>query len=107
MKKKRFDEDSIGLVVLLSIFKGDFLRIIFTFGDYCVSLHFISVFKLKTEYIMNEFVKHLGIIIIIIAAVVLILSHILGWNNINAVQFGSFGAMIVGLVLYIWLNKKA
>ncbi len=51
--------------------------------------------------------KHLGIIIIIIAAVVLILSHFLGWNNINAVQFGSFGAMIVGLVLYIWLNKKA
>ena len=56
---------------------------------------------------MNEFVKHLGIIIIIIAAVVLILSHILGWNNINAVHFGSFGAMSVGLVLYIWLNKKA
>ena len=107
MKKKRFDEDSIGLVALLSIFEGDFLRIIFTFGDYCVSLHFISVNKLKTEYIMNEFVKHLGIIIIILAAVVLILSHILGWNNINAVQFGSFGAMIVGLVLYIWLNKKA
>lgn len=56
---------------------------------------------------MNGFMKHLGIIIIIIAAVVLILSHFLGWNNINAVQFGSFGAMIVGLVLYIWLNKKA
>lgn len=107
MKKKRFDEDSIGLLAFLSVFEGDFLRIIFTFGDYCVSLHFISVNKLKIEYIMNEFVKHLGIIIIIIAAVVLILSHILGWNNINAVQFGSFGAMIVGLVLYIWLNKKA
>lgn len=107
MKKKRFDEDSMGLLALLSIFEGDLLRIIFTFGDYCVSLHFISANKLKTEYIMNEFVKHLGIIIIILAAVVLILSHILGWNNINAVQFGSFGAMIVGLVLYIWLNKKA
>jgi hypothetical protein len=56
---------------------------------------------------MNGFMKLLGIIIIVIAAVVLILSHFLGWNNINAVQFGSFGAMIVGLVLYIWLNKKA
>ena len=56
---------------------------------------------------MNGFMKLLGIIIIVIASVVLILSHFLGWNNINAVQFGSFGAMIVGLVLYIWLNKKA
>ena len=55
---------------------------------------------------MKGLVQNLGIIIIIIAAVLLILSHLLGWNNINLVQFGSFGAMIVGLVLYIWLNKK-
>ncbi|MBQ4083072.1 MAG: hypothetical protein IJC77_02235 [Bacteroidaceae bacterium] len=55
---------------------------------------------------MNELLKYLGIIIIIIASIVLVLSHFLGWNNINAVQFGSMGAMIVGLVLYIWLNKK-
>ena len=55
---------------------------------------------------MNELLKNLGIIIIVIAAVLLILSHLLGWNNINAVQFGAFGAMIVGLVLYVWLNKK-
>ena len=55
---------------------------------------------------MNELMKNLGIIIIIIASIVLVLSHVCGWNNINAVQFGSFGAMIVGVVLYIWLNKK-
>ncbi len=55
---------------------------------------------------MNGLLKYLGIIIIIIASVVLILSHFLGWNNVNAVQFGSFAAMIAGLVLYIWLNKK-
>lgn len=54
----------------------------------------------------NELLKYLGIIIIVIASVVLILSHLLGWNNVNAVQFGSFTTMIVGLVLYIWLNKK-
>ena len=55
---------------------------------------------------MNGLMKNLGIIIIIIAAIVLVLSHFLGWNNINFVQFGSMGAMIIGLVLYIWLNKK-
>ena len=55
---------------------------------------------------MNECMKNLGIIIIIIASIVLVLSHVCGWNNINLVQFGSFGAMIIGLVLYIWLNKK-
>ena len=55
---------------------------------------------------MNGFLKNLGLILIIIASLILIFSHVLGWNNINAVQFGSFGAMILGLVLYIWLNKK-
>jgi hypothetical protein len=55
---------------------------------------------------MKGLMQNLGIIVIVLAAVLLILSHLLGWNNINAIQFGSFGAMIVGLVLYIWLNKK-
>lgn len=55
---------------------------------------------------MNDFLKNLGLILIVIASVVLVLSHVMGWNNINAVQFGSFGAIILGVVLYIWLNKK-
>ena len=55
---------------------------------------------------MNGLLKNLGIIIIIIAAIVLVISHFLGWNNINAVQFGSMGAIILGVVLYIVLNKK-
>ncbi|MBR6629703.1 MAG: hypothetical protein IKL03_07100 [Bacteroidaceae bacterium] len=55
---------------------------------------------------MNGFLKNLGLIIIVLAAIVLILSYFLGWNNINGVQFGAFGAMIAGVVLYIILNKK-
>lgn len=55
---------------------------------------------------MKGLLKNLGVIIIVIAAIVLVLSHFLGWNNINAVQAGSMVAMIVGLVLYIWLNKR-
>ena len=55
---------------------------------------------------MNGLMKNLGINIIVIAAILLVLSHFLGWNNINFVQFGAMGAMIAGLVLYIWLNKK-
>lgn len=55
---------------------------------------------------MNGFLKNLGIIIIVIAAIVLVLSYFMGWNNINGVQFGAFGAMIVGVVLYVLLNKK-
>lgn len=56
---------------------------------------------------MNGFLKNLGLIIVVIAAIVLVLSHFLGWNNINGVQFGAFGAMIVGVILYIILNKRS
>jgi hypothetical protein len=55
---------------------------------------------------MNGFLKNLGLILIIVAAIVLVLSYFFGWNNINGVQFGAFGAMILGVVLYIVLNKK-
>lgn len=55
---------------------------------------------------MNDFLKNLGLILVVIAAIVLVLSYFMGWNNINGVQFGAFGAMIVGVVLYVILNKK-
>ena len=55
---------------------------------------------------MGQYIQYSGLALIIIGAILLITSYFVGWNNINAIQFGSFGAMIVGLVLYIWLNKK-
>ena len=55
---------------------------------------------------MANKIKIAGLVLFIIGAILIILSHFLGWNNLNAIQFGSFATMIVGLVLYIWLNKK-
>lgn len=50
--------------------------------------------------------KNLGIILMIIGSIILILSYFLGWNNLNGVQFGSMGLIILGVVLYIIMNKK-
>ena len=55
---------------------------------------------------MNSFKKYLGAIMIIIAAIVLICSFFFGWNNYNAVQIGAMALMIIGLVVYIIMNKK-
>ncbi|MBO7247343.1 MAG: hypothetical protein J6V02_03245 [Bacteroidaceae bacterium] len=55
---------------------------------------------------MNEFKKYLGAILIIIAAIVLICSYFYGWNNYNWVQFSAMGLMIVGLIVYIIMNKR-
>lgn len=55
---------------------------------------------------MNKSLKMLGLAIIVLAAIVLILSYFLGWTNNNAVQAGSFAAMVVGLIVYIVFGKK-
>ena len=60
----------------------------------------------KQHITMGKKIQYSGLALIIIAAIVLIASYFNGWNNINAVNFGAFGAMIVGLIVYIYGGKK-
>jgi uncharacterized membrane-anchored protein YitT (DUF2179 family) len=55
---------------------------------------------------MKEFKKELGKLLMIIGAIILILSFFLGWNNNNAVLSGSLGLIVLGIVVYIIMNKK-
>lgn len=52
-------------------------------------------------------IKYAGLALILIGALLLILSHFLGWNNINALNIGAYAGMVVGLVTYIIAGKKA
>lgn len=56
---------------------------------------------------MANKIKIAGLVLFIIGAILIILSHFLGWNNINAVNFGSVALMIVGLIAYIAAYKRA
>jgi hypothetical protein len=56
---------------------------------------------------MNNFKKYLGAIVVILGAILLICSFFLGWNNYNGVQVGALALMLVGLLLHIFLGKKA
>ena len=56
---------------------------------------------------MNSFKKYLGAIIVILAAALLIVSYFKGWNSYNGVQIGALAMMIIGLLLHIFLGKKA
>ena len=53
----------------------------------------------------NKF-KIAGIVVFIIGAILIILSHFLGWNNMNLVNLGSVALMIAGLITYIVASKK-
>ena len=52
-------------------------------------------------------IKYVALAIILLGALTLILSHFCGWNNINALNVGTYTAMVVGLVAYIWAGKRA
>ena len=55
---------------------------------------------------MASKLKIAGIAIFIIGAILIILSHFLGWNNSNLVNLGSVILMVAGLVTYIYASKK-
>jgi predicted phage tail protein len=55
---------------------------------------------------MGKYVQYSGLFLIILGALLLIASYFAGWNNINAVNVGSFAAMIIGLIAYIFGGKR-
>lgn len=55
---------------------------------------------------MGKNIQYSGLALIIIGAIILIVSYFAGWNNINAVNVGSFAGMIVGLIIYIIGGRK-
>lgn len=55
---------------------------------------------------MASKIKIAGLVIFIIGAILIVLSHFLGWNNMNLVNFGSIALMIAGMVTYIAASKK-
>ena len=56
---------------------------------------------------MASKIKNVGLALILIGAVILILSHFCGWNNINAVNVSAYIGMVIGLITYIIAGKKA
>ena len=57
---------------------------------------------------MKSLLKNLGLLLVIIGAVILIALFFTGSAaiNDNAVLGGSFGLIVLGLILHIVLNKK-
>ncbi|MBR2396899.1 MAG: hypothetical protein IKB00_09890 [Bacteroidaceae bacterium] len=49
----------------------------------------------------------MGAFVVILGAILLICSFFLGWNNYNGVQIGALVLMIAGLLLHIFLGKRA
>ena len=57
--------------------------------------------------IIMKVLKHLGLVVMLITAVVLVLSYFNGWSNNNTITMSSLGAMVLGLILYVIGGKKS
>lgn len=60
----------------------------------------------KLNYTM-KILKHLGLIVMLATALVLVLSYFYGWSNNNSITMGSLGIMILGLIMYVIGGKKS
>ncbi|MBQ5888218.1 MAG: hypothetical protein IIW77_02960 [Bacteroidaceae bacterium] len=56
---------------------------------------------------MTKNIQIIGFALILIGAVLIALSMTMGWNNNNAISFGSVGMVISGLITYVIAGKKA
>lgn len=52
-------------------------------------------------------IKNVALALILIGALILILSHFCGWNNINAINVSAYVVMVISLVAYIIAGKRA
>lgn len=50
--------------------------------------------------------KYIGILMIILGAIVLVISHFLQWVDNNFVQFGALALMILGLIAHIFITRR-
>lgn len=55
---------------------------------------------------MAKNIQILGFVLVIIGAIIVALSMTMGWNNSNAMNFGSAAIIIAGLVTYVVAGKK-
>ena len=57
--------------------------------------------KHKKKHTMNNFLKNLGILLIVLGTAVLVLSYVCNWPNGIALL-----AIVVGIIVHIVMNKK-
>jgi len=54
---------------------------------------------------MNSFLKNLGLILVVLGAIVLIVSFATGYVNYNGPLIAGMSLIIIGIIVYIVLNK--
>lgn len=55
---------------------------------------------------MNNFLKNLGVILIVLGTLVMVLSYLLNWVDYNWVNGTAMLVMIGGLLVHIIMNKR-
>lgn len=55
---------------------------------------------------MNNVLKSLGLLLIVIGAILLVLSYALGWVDYNLVNGGALLLIVIGVIAHIVLNKR-
>lgn len=55
---------------------------------------------------MNNFLKNLGVLLIVLGTLILVLSYFLNWVDYNWVNGAAVLVIICGLIVHILMNKR-
>ena len=55
---------------------------------------------------MNNLLKNLGLLLIVLGAIILILSYAFSWVDYNWLNGGSLLLIVIGLIVHIITNKR-
>ena len=62
--------------------------------------------KHKKKHTMNNFLKNLGILLIVLGTAVLVLSYVCNWLDYNWPNVIALLSIVVGIIVHIVMNKK-
>ncbi len=62
--------------------------------------------NIKKKHTMNNFLKNLGILLIVLGTVVLVLSYMCNWLDYNWPTGIALLANVAGIIVHIVMNKK-
>jgi len=56
--------------------------------------------------LIRKNIHHSGMVLVYAGAILLIISYIVGWINVNAVQLVALTLIVIGVILHVYFIKK-
>lgn len=65
-----------------------------------------SVGNMTNKIKMKKYLIYIGLALALTGALLLVISQLAGWTDINAIQLSAFGSIIAGIIMHVAALKR-